>query len=74
MPLNLGDTITFPDGTIQTTAATTEAIQDIIGALLAAGANVTVTYNDAANTLTIASDPPPEVGAESRIDANAMLM
>lgn len=31
----------------------TESVQDIVGALLVAGANITLTYNDAANTLTI---------------------
>lgn len=33
----------------------TEAAQDVVGALLVAGANVTVTYNDASNTLTVAA-------------------
>jgi hypothetical protein len=32
----------------------TEQIQDIVAGLLVAGANATVTYNDVANTLTIA--------------------
>lgn len=31
----------------------TEAVQDVVGALLVAGTNVTLNYNDAANTLTI---------------------
>ncbi len=31
----------------------TEAVQDIVGAFLVAGTNVTVTYNDAGNTFTI---------------------
>jgi hypothetical protein len=31
----------------------TETVQDIVGAFLVAGTNVTVTYNDAANTFTI---------------------
>lgn len=31
----------------------TESVQDIVGALLVAGTNITLTYNDAANTLTI---------------------
>jgi len=33
----------------------TEAVQDLMGAHIVAGANVTVTYNDAAGTITIAS-------------------
>lgn len=31
-----------------------EAVQDIVGAMVAAGANITATYNDGAGTLTIA--------------------
>lgn len=41
------------------TAATisdfTEAVQDVVGAFMAAGTGATVTYNDAANTITIAA-------------------
>jgi len=33
----------------------TEAVQDVLGATIVAGTNVTVTYNDAANTFTINS-------------------
>lgn len=33
----------------------TEAVQDAVNALLGAGSNVTLTYNDAANTLTVAA-------------------
>ena len=33
----------------------TEAVQDIVGAMIVAGSNVTATYNDGAGTLTIAS-------------------
>lgn len=32
-----------------------EAVDDRVAALLVAGSNVTLTYNDAANTLTVAS-------------------
>lgn len=32
-----------------------EAVDDRVAALLVAGANITLTYNDGANTLTIAS-------------------
>lgn len=37
-----------------TTSALTELVQDIVGAMAVAGANITVTYNDGAGTLTIA--------------------
>lgn len=37
------------------TGLTNEAIDDRIAALLQAGANITLTYNDGANTLTIAA-------------------
>jgi autotransporter-associated beta strand protein len=40
-----------------------EAVDDRVGALLTAGANITLTYNDAANTLTIAADNPPVDGS-----------
>ncbi|MDH4566191.1 hypothetical protein E8E95_05820 [Pseudomonas sp. BN414] len=33
----------------------TEAVQDIVGGFLVQGSNITLTYNDAANTLTIAA-------------------
>lgn len=33
----------------------TEAVQDVVGGLLVAGSNITLTYNDAANTLTVAA-------------------
>lgn len=35
-----------------------EAVDDRVAALLTAGANITLTYNDSANTLTIASSNP----------------
>jgi len=35
------------------TAATTEAIQDVVGGLLTAGTGITLNYNDAGNSLTI---------------------
>lgn len=37
-------------------ALTTEQVQDIVGALVAAGVGITVTYDDAGNTETIALD------------------
>lgn len=43
--------ITFPAGT----TISDEQIQDIVGAFVQAGSNVTVTYDDATNKLTIAS-------------------
>lgn len=41
--------------TSATIADFTEAVQDAVGAFLGAGSNVVVTYDDAANTLTIAA-------------------
>ncbi len=46
----------------------TEAVQDKVAAFLVAGANVTVDYNDAANTLTIAA----AAGAAGGLDAEAV--
>jgi vancomycin permeability regulator SanA len=40
---------------LNASSALTEAIDDRVAALLVAGANVTLTYNDPANTLTIAA-------------------
>jgi hypothetical protein len=40
---------------IQPTPVSPESIQDIVAGLLQAGTNVTLTYNDVANTLTIAA-------------------
>lgn len=37
------------------TATSDEAIQDIVSSFLVAGTNITLTYNDVANTLTIAA-------------------
>ena len=41
--------------TASTISDFSEAVDDRVGSLLVAGSNVTLTYNDAANTLTIAS-------------------
>lgn len=40
---------------LQPTATLSEAIDDRVAALLVAGTNVTLTYNDGANTLTVAA-------------------
>ena len=40
------------------TSRAREKVDDRVAALLVAGSNVTLTYNDAANTLTVASDVP----------------
>ena len=42
----------FPDATVQTTAATTESIQDVIGAMVAAAGG---SYDDGAGTITLPS-------------------
>jgi hypothetical protein len=51
-------TITFPDatGTVALTSDIAELSQDAIDTALTAGTGITKTYNDAANTLTIAVD------------------
>lgn len=54
-PAQLRDRATHTGTQLSTTISDfTEATQDVVGALLVAGANVSLTYNDAANTLTIA--------------------
>ncbi len=52
-----GDVIVSAGGTVWTldTAAVAERIDDRVAALLTAGSNITLTYNDVANTLTIAA-------------------
>jgi len=47
----------------------TEAVQDAVGALLGAGSNVTLNYNDAGNTLTIASSGGGTTDPEAVRDA-----
>ena len=51
-------TITFPDatGTVALTSDIAELSQDAIDAALTAGTGITKTYNDGANTLTLAVD------------------
>jgi hypothetical protein len=51
-------TITFPDatGTVALTSDIAELSQDAVDAALTAGTGITKTYNDGANTLTIAVD------------------
>ena len=51
-------TITFPDatGTVALTSDISELSQDAIDSALTAGTGITKTYNDAANTLTLAVD------------------
>jgi len=41
------------DGTIDASSLSTEEIQDIVGALIATDSNISVSYNDGADTLTI---------------------
>jgi len=50
-----GQVLTYDSGTSKWIAMSiTEAVQDIVGAMAAAGSNITLTYNDPAGTLTIA--------------------
>jgi hypothetical protein len=51
-------TITFPDatGTVALTSDISELSQDAVDAALTAGTGITKTYNDGANTLTLAVD------------------
>ena len=49
---DLTQTVTLPDGN---TMRTDEEIRDVVAAMLTAGTNVTLTEDDAADTLTIAS-------------------
>lgn len=52
--------------TSSTIADFTEAVQDVVGAFMASGTGATVTYNDAANSLTISA-----AGAGGGIDPEA---
>ena len=52
--LDAGDVVTAVSGG-GGSGLTTEQVDDRVAALLVAGSNVTLTYNDAAGTLTIAS-------------------
>jgi hypothetical protein len=58
------------------TAATisdlTESVQDIVASLLGAGSNVTLTYNDAANTLSIASTATGGAGLDAEAVRDAI--
>jgi hypothetical protein len=47
----------------------TEAVQDAVAALLAQGTNVTLTYDDTGNTLTVASSGSGGLDAEAARDA-----
>lgn len=55
--LNVGD-ITYSNGdSVLTTGNANETIDDRVNALLVAGSNVTLTYDDTANTITVAATP-----------------
>jgi hypothetical protein len=47
----------------------TEAVQDAVAGFLGAGSNITVTYNDDANTFTIAAAGPSQFDPEATRDA-----
>jgi uncharacterized protein YqkB len=53
--LGLGSLATASSITASSVSDFSEAVDDRVGALLVAGSNVTLTYNDGANTLTVAS-------------------
>ncbi len=55
--------------TASTISDFSEAVDDRVGSLLVAGSNVTLTYNDAANTLTIASTGGGGGGSLTFVDA-----
>ncbi|MFC4426198.1 hypothetical protein [Deinococcus navajonensis] len=62
-------TITLPpDQTL-----TPEQVQDIVGAFVAAGSNATVTYDDAANTLTISSTGGSQTTGLTAVSHDATL-
>lgn len=52
------------------TGLTTENVQDIVGAMVAAGTNITVTYNDGAGTLTIDSTGGGSIAPLTIVNAN----
>jgi hypothetical protein len=54
-PANIGASATGHTHTASEVTDFNEAVDDRVGALLVAGSNVTLTYNDAGNALTIAS-------------------
>lgn len=45
----------------------TEAVQDVVAATLVQGSNITITYNDAANTITIASSNAPVTSVNGKV-------
>jgi hypothetical protein len=56
-----------PSLTVSKVSDFTESVQDVVGALIAAGTNVTVSYDDGAGTLTIAATVPSHAHAPSDI-------
>jgi hypothetical protein len=59
--INANDTVPARVGVLEASSTgNTEAVQDIVGAFVQAGANITVTYSDAGNTLTIAATTDTE--------------
>lgn len=50
-----------------------EAVDDEVASLLVAGTNISLTYNDAANTLTIASTATGTIGGSTGATDNAIL-
>lgn len=71
-------TVLYGDGTWKTAPTggglTAEDVRDTIGAALAAGSGITVTVNDAGDTITIASTVAPGLSLEQVQDAVAAMM
>jgi hypothetical protein len=63
------NSLTLADGAAQA-AGLTELIQDVVAAFLTQGTNVTLTYNDVANTLTVTAAGGP--GGGGGLDAEAV--
>lgn len=63
----------YVDATFVPSSTLSESIDDRVNALLVAGTNITITYNDAANTLTIASTASGGIGGSTGATDNAIL-
>jgi hypothetical protein len=74
--LTAGNLVSISDGgagSTITVAVPSEGVQDLVAALLVAGANVTLTYNDVANTLTIDASAAPTNATYVTLSTHATL-